>query len=291
MESFAAGIDLLSRAAAPLQPQSLAMTILGAHARRHRLVWSGGMVRALLEFGFSGGAGRIALGRLVRRGMLTRVREGRFIHYRLTDAGERVMREGDHRIFSFGRTRRSSDVWTVVWHAIPEQQGFARSQLARRLRFLGFGSLQDGTWVTPHDMGEAIGALLAETGVAEHSIVLVGRPAKPPDLNVLVRRAWNLHDVARRYEAFVAAASPLTGTPATDLEAFIGRTLITHLFRRFPFDDPELPNDPIGLGALRERALSVFDELFAALDTPAQRHFDAVTRSSSTRETAPTGGA
>ncbi|MGH7922736.1 MAG: PaaX family transcriptional regulator [Candidatus Dormibacteraceae bacterium] len=285
----AAGLELLARAAAPLAPQRLAMTILGAHGRGGRLVWSGGLVRAMGEFGFSDGAARVALGRLVRRGMLARLREGRFIHYRLTDIGERVMREGDRRIFSFGRTRRSSEVWTVVWQAIPEQHGFARWQLVGRLRFLGFGSLQDGTWVAPHDMKEPIEALLAEVGVAAHSIVLVGRPAQPRDLDVLVRRAWNLDHVARRYETFVTAASPLMGAPAGDLEAFVGRALVTDLFRRFPSEDPELPDDPVGLRPLRERALRIFDELFASLDAPAQRLFDAVTRSPSLLATSATG--
>jgi phenylacetic acid degradation operon negative regulatory protein len=273
-----ARVEPLARVASPLQPQHLAMTILGAHARSGRLVWSGALVEMLVEFGFSPGAGRVALGRLVRRGLLARVREGRFIHYRLTEAGERIMREGDRRIFSFGRTRRSSDAWTVVWHAIPEEHGLARSRLARRLRFLGFSSLQDGTWVAPHDMEETIGELLAEMGVAEHSIVLIGRPAKPADLEILVRRAWNLRDLARRYDEFIAAVSPLLQPPASDLEAFLGRTLMIDIFRQFPSDDPELANDPIGVEELRDKALALFDRLFAGLDAPAQRHFDAATR-------------
>jgi phenylacetic acid degradation operon negative regulatory protein len=135
-------------------------------------------------------------------------------------------------------------------------------------------------------MEAAVGALLAETGVAEHSIVLVGRPAKPPDLDVLVRRAWDLPAVARSYEAFIAGATPLRGTPASDLEAFKGRTLMIHLFRAFPFEDPELPDDPAGLGALRAEAVGLFDELFRALEAPAQRHFDAVTGSPSARSVA-----
>lgn len=286
MVRFAAGVEALAQAAAPLQPQRLALTILGAHGRGGRQVWSGGLVDALAEFGFSPGAGRVALGRLVRRGLLERSREGRLIHYRLTDAGERLMREGDRRIFSFGRAGRGSGVWTVVWHTIPEEQGLARSRLARRLRFLGFGSLQDGTWVAPHDMAEALGALLEETGVTEHGIVLVGRPAAPPDLDALVRRAWNLEDVARRYDAFAAAAAALADPPANDLQAFMARTLVTHLFRQFPSEDPELADDPVGLRPRRERAIGLFDELFARLETPAQRHFDAMTRSPSARAAA-----
>jgi phenylacetic acid degradation operon negative regulatory protein len=271
-------LRLLTEAVAPLHPQRLAITILGAHARNGRLVWSGGLVETLLQFGFSPGAARVALGRLVRSDLLTRERDGRFIHYRLTATCEALMAEGDRRLFSFGRTRRSSDVWTVVWHSIPEEQRLARARLARRLRFLGFGSLQDGTWVAPHDMEREIGELLADMGVAEHSIVLVGRPAKPLDLNVLLRRAWNLEDVARRYEAFIAAVSPFLHLPERDDEAFLVRTLMTDLYRQFPSEDPELPRDPMGVAELREKVLELFLELFSALEAPAQRHFDTLTR-------------
>lgn len=255
------------------------MTILGGHARGDRLVWSGGLVETLAEFGFSPGASRIALGRLVRRGWLARVREGRFIHYRLTDAGERVMREGDRRIFSFGRTRPRSDTWTVVWHAIPADQGLARARLARRLRFLGFGPLQDGTWVAPHETEETIAGLLAELGVAEHCIVLTARPSRPQDLDLLVRRAWNLQDLARRYGEFTAAVPFLLEPAPGDREAFLGRTLMIDIFRQFPAEDPELPDGLMGIGEARETARDLFHRVFAELGPAAQRHFDSVTRS------------
>ena len=44
------------------QPQDLVMTFLGAYAVPHdRVVWSGGLVTLLGDFGFSTGASRVAL--------------------------------------------------------------------------------------------------------------------------------------------------------------------------------------------------------------------------------------
>lgn len=274
----AADLQRLSQAAVPLAPQQLVTSILGGHARGGRLVWSGGLVETLHEFGFSAGSARVALGRLARSYMLARVRDGRFIHYRLTTAGEALMAEGDRRIFSFGRDKRSSDVWTVVWHAIPEEQRLTRWRLARRLRFLGFGQLQDGTWAAPHNMERETGKLLAELDMAEYSIVFLGRPAQSPHFGALIRRGWNLENLAHRYERFNAAISPFLDTPPSrDLEAFVVRTLMVHLFRQFPFDDPELLDDSIGVAALRGEAVAMFHELFSTLKEPAQRHFEATT--------------
>ena len=73
------------RGDAALQPQDLAVTILGAHLRRPgQRVWSGGMVEILGEFGFSTEAARAALSRLVTRGLLERQREDERVFYTLS---------------------------------------------------------------------------------------------------------------------------------------------------------------------------------------------------------------
>jgi phenylacetic acid degradation operon negative regulatory protein len=145
----------MARSATPIQPQDLVLTMLGAHLRRPGdLAWSGGMVELLQEFGFSHEAARAALSRLATRGLLDRVRRGRQVHYRLTDRAERLLEEGDRRIFTFGRDDPDCTRWTVLWHSLPEKRRVERARLGRRLRFLGFGSVQDATWVAPRDREE-----------------------------------------------------------------------------------------------------------------------------------------
>src|SRR5207248_1114681 len=87
----------------PPQPQDLVITMLGTYVRpTGDTVWSGGLVTLLGQFGFSHGAARVALMRLVRRELLARIRDGRHVHYRLTSRCERLLEEGDGRIFSLG---------------------------------------------------------------------------------------------------------------------------------------------------------------------------------------------
>src|SRR5262245_30109421 len=105
-------------------PQDLVMTLLGAYVnpRRRRKVWSGGLVRLLEEFGFSAGAARVALNRLVARDLLEPAKRGRLVHYRLTPRTVAVLAEGDHRIFNLGRSPRRGTKWTVLCHGIPEDR-------------------------------------------------------------------------------------------------------------------------------------------------------------------------
>jgi phenylacetic acid degradation operon negative regulatory protein len=266
-----------------LQPQELIITMLGVYVRPFGdRVWSGGLVVLLGELGFSEGAARVALTRLVRRGLITRVRDGRLVHYRLTARADRLLAEGDRRIFSLGHVRDGEpDDWTVLWHQIPEGRRLERGRLARRLRFLGFGSVQDSLWVSPHDHSEEVAGLLAELDVAAHATVFTAHPDAVIGLPALVSRAWDLSGLVDRYQAFSAEFSSWCRRRAlaslADGEAFGLRTRLVHQFRGFPLIDPELPERLAPVCAARERAAETFHELYEGLAPASQRHFDAVT--------------
>jgi phenylacetic acid degradation operon negative regulatory protein len=264
-------------AAEPLAPQDLVITVLGAYVRPFgEVVWSGGLVAVLAEFAFSHGAARVALTRVVRRGLLARERAGRHVHYRLTARCQAVLEEGDGRIFSFGSRRPPNDCWTLLWHQIPEDRRLERSRLARRLRFLGFGSVQDSVWVSPHDHVDQVRRLLASLGVSDFATVF---SASPHGLTPLVARAWDLSGLVDRYEAFVGefAGYEARSTGLSDRDAFVVRTRVTHMFRGFPFLDPELPEELAPISAARGRAVEMFHSLYEGLAEQSQRWFDEVT--------------
>ena len=264
----------------PVQPQDLVITLLGAYVRPFgEVVWSGGLVALLDEFGFSHGAARVALTRLVRRGLLVRERSGRLVHYRMTDRCQALLAEGDGRIFSLGSSPAAGDPWTLLWHQIPEDRRLERSRLARRLRFLGFGSVQDSVWVSPHNHVDEVVRLLSELEVSSFATVFSARTVA--NLAPLVSRAWDVSGLAERYESFADEFSGFLGARArarlSDQQAFIVRARVIHLFRGFPFLDPELPEELAPVSRARERAVSVFHTLYEGLADQSQRHFDAVT--------------
>ena len=263
----------------PLQPQDLVITMLGTYVRPlgRDTVWSGGLVSLLGELGFSHGAARVASTRLVRRGLIARERAGRLVYYRITRRCDALLAEGDVRIFSLGRARDSGDTWIVLWHQIPEDRRLERSRLGRRLRFLGFGPVQDSVWVSPHDHAEEVERLLGELEVAQFATLFSGSVGAEAGLPALVARAWDLTGVRERYESFVAEFSPFERLrrQVSDAHAFLVRTRLVHLFRGFPGLDPELPESLAPVSDVREHAVQLFHSLFETLAESSQRHFDA----------------
>lgn len=269
------------RPANGLQPQDLILTIFGAHVRRPgETVWSGGMVEILSELGFSTEAARAALARLATRGLLARHKQGRLVHYTLTARADELMSDGDRRIFSFGRTEPAVDVWTVLWHAIPEGRRVERSRFASRLRFLGFGSVQDATWVAARDREQEVRALLRELDIEAYASVLVGRLSRGLPPVALVAQAWDLEAVAARYDEFLEEYGPYRKAKARRAleprDAFVIRTQLLHRFRGFPFTDPELPEAMNALDARRGEVVATFDEVYAGLSKAADGFFRGV---------------
>lgn len=286
MASFRNNDRLTVRAAdwpEPLQPQDLVITLLGSYVRSsHQIVWSGGLVQLLGEFGFSMGSARVALTRLVRRDLVTRVNQGRRVYYATTPRSEQLLSEGDRRIFSLGREEHRTDTWTVLWHAIPEERRLERGRLGRRLRFLGFGSPQDGMWVSPHNREKEVTRLLQEFDVTQYAGVLLGRSARDLDLRSLVERAWGLDALIGRYQAFTHEFTPYRATNAQlaldDRAGFLLRTRLVHLFRGFPFLDPELPDEFMPDPGSRTRAVELFHTIYGGpLARRSQRYFDDIT--------------
>lgn len=265
------------------------MTLLGAYVQpRTRSVWAGGLVTLLGEFGVSHGAARVALTRLLARDMLARTKNGRphpgrHAFYTLTSRSTAILSEGDGRIFSLGVAAAGApqDRWTVLWHTIPEDRRVERTRLTRRLRFLGFGPVQDGTWLAPRDREPEVAALLDELGVADHAGVLLGSPAASLDFRSFVGRVWDLDELTRRYRTFVDEYGPYAAGAShrslDDRDALVLRTRLIHTFRQFPFLDPELPEHLIASPPHRPEAVRLFHDLYAALAPAAQRHFDEVT--------------
>jgi phenylacetic acid degradation operon negative regulatory protein len=263
-----------------VRSQDLTITILGSHLRRAGgRVWSGGMVNLLGELGLSTNAVRAALSRLVARGMLERHRDGRLINYALTTSGLELLAEGDRRIFSFGR-RAPADAWTLVWHAIPEGHRVERTRIASQLRFLGFGSLQDATWIAAADRGEEVRTLVERLRVEEFVSIFIAGMTPGFEGAILYAGAWDLEALDSRFDEFLATFSPLTRERArrslTDREAFINRTRVMHHFRGFSMLDPELPDTIAPLRQRRTEAVATFDAVYEGLAAAADRYFEKV---------------
>jgi phenylacetic acid degradation operon negative regulatory protein len=265
------------RASDKIRPQELVVTLFGAYADTDsRAAWSGGLTELMTEFGCTVGSARIALNRVIERGLLERRRDGRFISYTSTERLDELIAVGDRRIAALIDPPAWDSTWTMVWYSIPDDLRKTRHRLGRRLRFLGFGPLEDSTWLAPRDQSGEVLPYLDLLGLREWVGVFVGAQQIEP--GATIARGWDCSEVQERYRHFCERFTPLLGKELSDEDAFVARTLLSDQFRRFPYLDPGLPESVFPAAAERGVAAELYRALDSSLAEASQRYFDSVTR-------------
>src|SRR5690606_29260077 len=186
-----------------LRPQSLMLTYLGDYVLgRDIAVFSGSFIAAFARLGVGEHAVRSTLSRMVARGLLTRHRSGRRMHFGLTPRTEEILRDGEDRVWRQGVVNDDWDgTWTVLAFSMPESWQRVRHDLRARLIWAGFGSLGNGTWIAPSRVD--VRPIVAGLGLNGHLKVFTGAAEQPTDVAGMLREAFDLNGLADGYRRFL----------------------------------------------------------------------------------------
>lgn len=107
--------------------------------------------------------------RLVTAGLL----EWRDSKLRLTQKGERELRNLTLSEYSQKRPRKWDKKWRVLIFDIPEHRKGLRLKIRRTLNVIGFVRLQDSVWVYPYDCEDLIALLKADFHVGDDVLYMI----------------------------------------------------------------------------------------------------------------------
>jgi phenylacetic acid degradation operon negative regulatory protein len=261
------------------RPQDLIFTLYGDFLRqRAEPVWVGSLIALLEPVGLTATNVRTVLSRMAAKGWLEAEREGRRAYYGLTRRGRGLLEEGASRIYDPPRQDEWDGEWTLLSYSIPEERRALRDRFRVRLSWLGFGSLGNGLWVTPHDVRHRLARVASELDVSEYLEVFRGAHVSGSDPVRLARQLWDLERLNARYEEFVGRhlgpcvelkrEGPASVAPRAAYEA---RFRLVHEYRGFPLLDPFLPRPLQPSDWAGECALSLFRHYHDLLAEPADR--------------------
>ncbi len=253
-----------------MRPQSLMFSFLGIYALdRRTAIYSGSVIDVFARLGVSEEAVRSTLARMVKRNLLERHRRGRKMYFALTPHAAEVLEDGRRRVWETGAVNRDWDgTWTVVGFSLPDSRRSTRHDLRSRLVWGGFGLLQSGLWIAPgaKDVTELLASLdhaspdNASLDLADHVTVLTARAFKPTEAADLVRKAFDIEQIAARYRAFLTrwdASPPLPEEPDD-----LARQLLLHTdWLQLVRQDPHLPAEHLPGDWPAIRAEQVFQTL------------------------------
>ena len=249
--------------------RSTLLTILGEFMLpRPDGAWQEALIAALNRLGFTPSAARQAVVRSTREGWLEGERVGRRSRMRLTASSAALLRDGARRIYGFGGPVSWDGRWLLLVLRVPEQRRELRHRLTTQLAWAGYGSLGNGLWITPHVDREAL------VTASEPAQLLTFRAELGAfgGTEKVIGEAWDLPALREHYETFIEDFAPVR--PRSAEATFATQTAIVHAWRRFPFIDPDLPDDLLPRDWPRRRAYELFRERHERWAPAAQRHFD-----------------
>lgn len=265
-------------------PQDLVLTLYGDFLlHRPAAVWVGSVIALLEPLGLSEGYVRTILSRMTSRGWFETEREGRRSYYRLSARGRQLLEEGEARIYHPPQDEEWDGEWTLIAYSIPESLRQLRDRLRVRLTWLGFGSLGNGLWISPHDVRERVAAIAGELDVRPYLEVFRGAHLGDSDAGRLVSQCWDLGSINTRYEAFVdrhlSDFLELRAKGAGSIgprEAYVRRFELVHEYREFPLLDPFLPRPLQTSDWAGECALRLFQAYHDLLLEPAESFLEGL---------------
>ena len=236
--------------------------------------WTVALLRVLSGLGIDDHAGRQVLARSASAGWLERERVGRSVRWHLADRGRTLVDEGVRRSVAYLGGRESWDGrWLVLYVSVPQHRRTTRKRLYGGLTWLGMGNPMPGIWLTPHtERADDLARLIASLDLQDTAFAVTGgtTPIGIADA-VIVDRAWDLGDLADRYERFIAQESAAPDPADSDVRLFAYLDLL-NLQQRFMRLDPQLPEAlmPAWVG---RRGAALFAELRSRWSEGAHARF------------------
>ncbi|GEL19471.1 PaaX family transcriptional regulator [Pseudonocardia asaccharolytica] len=254
--------------------RSLLLTVLGEFVLpRGEPVWTQVLLDVLGDLGVEPKSARQALARTAAEGLLVSGRAGRRVRWSLTEPGRRLLSDGAARIYGFGAAApRWDERWLVLLVSVPESRRQLRHRLRTRLAWAGLGSPSPGVWLSPDpDKKDEVAEVIEDLGLAAVTSSFIGPFGPIGAQQEVVRQAWDLAEVEKAYEEFIATFGDADPTDPADVLAH--QIHLVHAWRRFPFLDPKLPGELLPRGWAGARAAELFDTLHRRWDRLAQQHW------------------
>jgi phenylacetic acid degradation operon negative regulatory protein len=244
------------------------LNLLGRYLLGRRVVVSAAsVIEVFARAGVGQHAARSTLARMVNRGMLTRQRHGRAMYFGLTAQAERILRDGEDRIWRSGAVNQDWDgSWTLLGFSLPESWQRQRHELRSQLTWAGFGPLFNGLWAAPGRV--EVADLVASLGLESRVRAFYAEAVPGTDIAAMARENWDLGAVAARYLGFLARWQG-QDTPARRGDPLAAQLLLASDWLQVIRADPRLPAEHLPADWPAAKAESLFVELDRAVAQPA----------------------
>lgn len=271
--SAAAELVARFRRQRPLRGGSLIVTIFGdALLPRGGAISLGSLIDLAAPFGLNERLVRTSASRLAKEGWIEGRRSGKLSEYRLSKNGRGLFIEATKRIYGEPDSRWSGR-WTLI--VVPPMRTAQRKEIREELMWLGFGEISANVFAHPEFDSRASREERRTSGLLGKVLTFEALLTEDDAPHRVVELGWDLDDLSRRYQRFVAHFSgvdaQLASRPNLDpQECFLIRTLLIHEYRRLHLRDPQLPAQLLRADWPGVQAAALCRDIYAKVFAPSE---------------------
>jgi DNA-binding transcriptional regulator PaaX len=251
------------------RPQQLVLAFVGELVvDRYEQVPARVFLDLLRSAGVRAASARATLARMVRRGLLERVKSGRTVDFSLSARGRELILAGGTRVRAATPFEHPDGEWTLLSFSFPEARRDIRHQLRARLAWAGFGPLRDGLWLAPGtvEIGDLLSGIDGLAGADAALFTFAGRPMPGTDVGGIVTRAFDLPGIEQAHRAFQQRWSGTWSVPPDELAELV---VLTADWLELLRTDPGVPAAHLPEGWPGSRSTEVYRRRHDAVHPPA----------------------
>ncbi len=267
-----------------LRSSSVLMTLMGDAVMPHGgEVWLGNLIKLAAPLGIGERLVRTSVYRLREENWLQARRIGRRSHYRLTLSGILSTRQAEIRIY-----HPPDPEWSGAWHLVFATDATIstrqRTELRRRMRWIGFGILAPNVYGHPVAPLGPVENLLKEMDLENCVMIMRAGTIGTPDSEAarqMAQQCCNLDTLEQEYRRFNQHYEPILDVLSksariSNEECFILRLIMIHDYRRILLRGPSLPATLLPPAWEGHRAFRLCADIYLAIWAAAELHIDHI---------------
>ncbi len=267
----------------PSRAPSFISTVFGDSVEPHGGEISlGSLINLLAPFGINERLVRTSVYRLSQDNWLTYEKIGRRSYYRLTSQASVSVKQAESRIYYFPEKTWNNE-WCLVFTGTAGTTAEQRTELRKRLTWLGFGMIAPNVYGHPAATLQPIWELCEELGVSDKIVVMRAHNFDQQhglSSAEMVRQCFKLDELEKLYQTFIKRYQRLTACLTADDQlsganpehCFIIRSILIHHYRRILLRDPLLPTTLLPEQWAGLKAHDICATIYRAISPIAEQH-------------------
>ena len=207
---------------------------------------------------------RADLNNFCKRGFISKIKKKRQVFYYLKKSPFGLFGKESRHLKEDMHKKKWNGYWWILIYDIPEKIRLKRNNLRIFLKELGFGKLQESSWISPYDFSGQIHKFCYSLKILKYICLYEAKFFSGKSIPKLAEEVWGLNNMDSQYQYLINRCEKeieILATQEVDLKDYMGNYVDLYKeYKETIEKDPFLPKKFLKKWK-REKSLATFNKL------------------------------